>query len=364
MIVKNEAHVIERCLESLRSLLDRWLIIDTGSTDGTQGRIREVLHDLPGDLIERPWVDFAHNRTEAIQYAAPTADFLLIIDADEVLELPADFKLPTLSADAYDFELVSGTVTYYKTQLVRSALHWRFEGIVHEHIATDAEPIRQRMPGVRTLRIPDGARSRDPLTYRKDALLLEGALLREPENARHMFYLAQSYHDAGELDLALNRYARRAAMGGWSEEVWSALYQSARIQELRSTSWPTVLEAYLTAFQYRPDRAEPLFRVGIYYQARKEYALAYLFLSQAVSIPFPQADLLFVERGVYDFFLPLEYAVACFYVGRHAEAVETCDSLLRGDGLTQEQREQVTRNRQFSLDALAVEAAGMSFPTP
>jgi len=36
MIVKNEAHVIRRCLESVRPLIDTWLIIDTGSTDGTQ----------------------------------------------------------------------------------------------------------------------------------------------------------------------------------------------------------------------------------------------------------------------------------------------------------------------------------------
>lgn len=36
MIVKNEACVIERCLASVRDLVDTWVISDTGSTDGIQ----------------------------------------------------------------------------------------------------------------------------------------------------------------------------------------------------------------------------------------------------------------------------------------------------------------------------------------
>ncbi|MGI4852778.1 MAG: tetratricopeptide repeat-containing glycosyltransferase [Janthinobacterium lividum] len=363
MIVKNEQHVMGRCLASVLPLLDSWLVVDTGSTDATQELIRESCSHLPGELIERPWVDFAHNRTEALQYAAPRADFLLIIDADEVLEQAADFRLPDLQADAYDFELVSGTVLYYKTQLVRSSLEWRFEGVVHEYITTEHPVARQRLAGVRTLRIPDGARSRDPLTYRKDALLLEEALLKAPLNTRHMFYLAQSYLDAGELQQAQDRYTRRVGMGGWDEEVWSSLYQIARIKEMRALEWPEVLAAYLQAFQFRPARAEPLFRIGIYYQARHEYALAYLFFMQAASIPLPVNDVLFVEQSVYTFFLPLEYAVASYYVGRHREAVEACDSLLLSEGLTAEQREQVLRNRQFSLDAAATESVEMPFPT-
>lgn len=353
MIVKNEHHVIARCLESIRPILDSWLIVDTGSVDGTQEYVRELFRDLPGELIERPWVDFAHNRTEALEYAKTRADYLFIIDADELLERDRDFALPALVADAYDFQLVSGSIVYYKTQLVRSALNWRFEGVVHEHIATDAPCVRERMAGVHTVRIQDGARARDPLTYRKDALLLEGAVLQEPENARHMFYLAQSYLDAGELQLAEDRYAKRVAMGGWDEEVWSSLYQVARIKELRKVEWPEVLAAYLQAFQYRPARAEALFRIGIYYQARHEYALAYLFFAQGITIPLPVQDILFVERSVYDFYLPLEFAVAAFYVGRHDEAVSTCDALLAGGRLTLDQTEQVVKNRQFSIDALA-----------
>ena len=66
MIVKNESKVIRRCLESVLPLVDYWVIVDTGSTDGTQQIILECLKEVPGFLHERPWVDFSHNRNEAI----------------------------------------------------------------------------------------------------------------------------------------------------------------------------------------------------------------------------------------------------------------------------------------------------------
>jgi glycosyltransferase involved in cell wall biosynthesis len=101
MIVKNEAPVIARCLASLRPIIDYWVIVDTGSTDGTQDKIRTLMADLPGELHERPWRDFAHNRTEALELARPHGEYVLIIDADDVLEFEPQFKMPALQKDSY-----------------------------------------------------------------------------------------------------------------------------------------------------------------------------------------------------------------------------------------------------------------------
>ncbi len=360
MIVKNENHVIRRCLQSVLPLIDCWVIVDTGSSDGTQQAIRSFLRDVPGELYERPWVDFAVNRSESLAFANGRATYLLVIDADEVLEYDEDFRLPHLQAGAYDFVIHSGSLEYYKTQLLRTTVPWRYEGVVHEHVITDVPHTRERLTGLRTLRIPDGARARDPLTYRKDALLLEGAVLQDPGNARHMFYLAQSYADAGEIDLALDRYRKRVAMGGWPEEVYCALYQIARLQEGKGGAWPPVMEAYLAAYAFRPERAEPLYRVGFQYQALRQFPLAHLFLARAMRLPYPKAELLFVEKDTYDYLLPLEYSVACYYVGEYAEAIRVCHSLLSDPSLNADQVDQVTRNLQFSLDATAM----LSFDEP
>ena len=39
MIVKNETHIIHECLDSMWRNIDYWIIVDTGSTDGTQDLI-------------------------------------------------------------------------------------------------------------------------------------------------------------------------------------------------------------------------------------------------------------------------------------------------------------------------------------
>lgn len=352
MIVRNENHVIERCLRSVLPLIDAWVIVDTGSTDGTQATVRSLLQHLPGELYERPWVDFAVNRTESLRYAAGRADFRFIIDADELLEFDEDFGLPELAADAYDFQVVSGPLRYMKTQLVRDTVPWRFKGVLHEHITTDEPFTLQRMTGVRTLRLPDGARAQDPLTYRKDAVILEGALLNDPQNARHMFYLAQSYADCGELDAAIDRYSRRVAMGGWDEEVWYSLYRIAQLKERKGGDWPPVMESYLAAYAARPHRAEPLYQIGIHYQALRQFAVAHVFFARAMQCGYPEHDKLFVEQPVYSYLLPVEYSVACFYIGDHAEALRICDQLLSDSSLLPEQCEQVQRNREFSVNAM------------
>ena len=57
MIVKNEARGIVDTLASVIPFVDRWTILDTGSTDGTQDLIRQ--HVGPdGQLFEEPFVDF------------------------------------------------------------------------------------------------------------------------------------------------------------------------------------------------------------------------------------------------------------------------------------------------------------------
>ena len=92
MIVKNEAGVIRRCLDSVRPFIHHWVIVDTGSTDGTQKLIREYLADVPGELHERPWKNFGHNRSEALALARGKSDYILVIDADEELVASPGFS--------------------------------------------------------------------------------------------------------------------------------------------------------------------------------------------------------------------------------------------------------------------------------
>jgi glycosyltransferase involved in cell wall biosynthesis len=354
MIVKDEDHVIRRCLDSVSAIIDTWVIVDTGSTDGTQAAIKSHMAALgiPGELVERPWVNFGHNRSEALEYARGKADYIFIIDADEVLAIDEGFSLPTLTHDAYHLRIRSGAYSYWKTQLVADRLRWRYRGVLHEYIESpDAQVNPVPLEGLVTLRYVEGARSRDPLTYRKDAIILEQALLSEPDNERYVFYLAQSYRDAGMLDRAIACYRQRVEMKRWAEEVWYSLYQIAELLGRQRRDWEEVVAAYLAAYEYRPTRAEPLYRIALHYQWSDQFAIAEMFLERAMAIRYPELDRLFVDASIYHHLLPVETAVCHYWRGRHEDAIRGNNTLLRRPDLPANLFELVIKNRRYSLDA-------------
>jgi len=239
MIVKNEAHVILRCLESVRPLVDYVLVEDTGSTDGTQAIIREWLDrvGLPGEVYDEPWQDFAHNRSHVLAKLRQNqnVDYALIVDADDHITFDADFDIATfkksLSQDMYDVELRGGPARYLRPQICSNRLKFQYRGVLHEFLESPRGRIsRGKATGFYTTSTREGARSQDPEKYRKDAALLEKALRTERDQflrSRYTFYLARSYENAGDKELALKAFLKRATLGYWTEEIFMSLFGRA-----------------------------------------------------------------------------------------------------------------------------------------
>ncbi len=356
MIVKDEAGVIERCLASVKPFIDHWVIVDTGSTDGTQDIIRRFMADMPGELHERPWRNFGHNRSEAIHLARGLGDYVLIMDADNSFHAPARWSWPALTEAAYYLQVNSSGTHYQQCLLVSNALHWRWVGVLHEYLATDAPHHMVALDGPWVERRHEGARSRDPDTFRKDAALLESALKDEPGNTRYMFYLAQSWRDAGEPEKARQAYLKRAEMGGWAEEVWYSLYQAAVLAERLKRPDADIQSAYMAAYQYRPSRAESLVALARWHSHRKEWAMAQLYARAAMALPRP-ADILFIDEAVYRWGAIDESAIAAYWVGDHEECFRLSMKLLDEDLLPESHRPRVEANRDFAAPGVAARTA-------
>ena len=353
---KNEARVIRRCLDSVRPFIHHWVIVDTGSTDGTQDIIKKHLSDLPGELYERPWKNFGHNRSEALELARGKADYLLIMDADEVLEVPSGFRLPELSDEQYMLlhrHRSSAETSWELGTLVKGSLPWRYEGVLHEHIACDEPHKRTPLPGPIVWGYFDSARNVDPKKkYANDARILEEGLKNEPDNARYVFYLAQSYRDSDQIEKAIKTYERRAAMGGWEEEVYYALHQVAVLKARARHDAKSVVTAFLNAYQYRPTRAESLVELAGHYRGTHEWSLAELFARAALSIPRPP-DILFVDSSVYEWRVLDELAIATYYTKKYEESATLNRRLLSEGKLPAAHRERIEQNLEFCKPHLA-----------
>lgn len=352
MIVKNESSVICRCLASIKPYIDYWVIVDTGSSDNTQYIIKEFMKDIPGDLHERPWVNFAHNRNQALEFAKGKADYILIIDADETLAFDPDFKLPLLDKDFYYITTEFGGTKYGRVQLVNNHLDWRWEGVLHEVIHTSTAKTSDSLVGVKNVVRSDGARSQDPRKYHKDAEVLEKALLEDPNNSRYQFYLAQSYRDAGEHEKALKNYEKRIAMGGWDQELYWSKLQVARLQEALKMPPEVVIEGYYNAFNYRPSRSEPLYGLATYYRNQGKFAEGYNVAKRGLMLP-AATDILFVEKWIDDWGMLLEYSISAYWIENYIEALLSSKLMLANPTIPQGVRECVERNMVWVNSKLA-----------
>src|SRR5580693_253427 len=80
MIVRDEQEMLPRCLAAVAGVVDELVIVDTGSTDETV----EIARSFGAHVIHHEWTgSFAQARN--VSFDAATGDWLIYLDADEVL---------------------------------------------------------------------------------------------------------------------------------------------------------------------------------------------------------------------------------------------------------------------------------------
>jgi len=353
MIVKNETKILHECLDSIHPHIDYWVIVDTGSTDGTQEYIKQYFAEkgIPGELHERPWIGFGHNRTEALDLCAGKADYAWMIDADD--RVVGGFKYPNnknLNADAYAIKCGREGCVWWRNQIFKTGIGWKYIGVLHEYAHCDKQPLHQeKIDGTyyleaRTLGQERNGNVTPVEKYSKDAELLEEELKKEPTNTRYQFYLGQSYFDSQQWDKAIAAYYKRVEMGGWEEECYYSLFRVALCEISKNSDWSVVQQKLLDAYDYRPCRAEPLHAIARFLRMNGRPRAAYLFAKEAARLPFPQHDILFIDTNVYKWMALDELAATAFYVHDYTTGLQACEILLKENRLPDTEIERNQKN--------------------
>lgn len=226
-IVRDEEDFLPGCLASVRDVVDAMVVVDTGSTDGTEAAARAA----GATVVRHRWGDdFAAARNAALEHIP--GGYVLVLDADERLartgvsalreavrrdELDCGV-LPLFNAssleDSEEEVLEHGaalSAPILLGRLLRRTPDLRWEGTIHEHLTTWARAHPRRalveapivhygeVPSVREQR-QKGARNRR---------LLEERVRRDPDDPHAAAYLCQELLRAGERSRA-HELARRA----------------------------------------------------------------------------------------------------------------------------------------------------------
>lgn len=340
MIVRDEAEIIGERLAAIKGQIDSWCIVDTGSVDETVDIVGSVLTGCPGVVWGHEWSGFADTRTHALDKAAAwTAEqggewWALLLDADTIVHLEPRWR-SELMGDVVEAEVRHGALSYWHPRLCRlGAFDWRYRGILHEFFEVPAGAKVARTDLLWVEHGSGGARSKDPKKYLNDAMALDAARASgaEPDlDARYCFYAAQSWQDAGEIPLAIDRYRERTRLGGYFQEVYMAWLRIGELELGRGRS-AEALEAWLHAWSVDPSRAEALIGLASIMRNASCWEPAYQFaaLAQDAAVAGPQgmfADVNVVWRA--DF----EMSVAGYWVegGWKPRGRQACTRVLKSD---------------------------------
>ena len=267
----------------------------------------------------------------------------MIIDADEeLIVLDPNFYQKLQHGVSYLISKHSGGMHYALRNLINIQVcqTWKWFGAVHEYISMNDPELEKthRFEERADLYIKvtqgEGARSLNVTLQEKclrDAKMLEDDLLQDPNNPRSMYYLAQSYRDAGHKEKALEIFRKRVAMDqGWEEETFWAQYQVGRMTRdlLGDTAPDAVMKEYLKAWELRPRRMEPLYDLAEYFRQRDEFSKAFLFAVTGVNMTVPN-DSMFILYPVYEWMMKDELCTSAYYAGRMEEGKWACSELVR-----------------------------------
>jgi tetratricopeptide (TPR) repeat protein len=219
VIARDEERFIAKCLDSARPFVDEIVLLDTGSTDAT----REIARAHGARVEEFAWCDdFAAARNAAIE--AATADWILMLDADEQLE-PTSGPLLRKLATELPAGMIAFAISIENRRLTdeESIFHAvnrffprspdvRYQGSIHEDLCYLPDPAGSTAymaPSIRVIHY-----GYDPAVYaakakdERNMRLLELEIERHPENIRMLYHLGQQHFVASRHRAAADAFAR------------------------------------------------------------------------------------------------------------------------------------------------------------
>lgn len=329
IMVKDEEHSMRKTLEPFLETRDPrigYLIMDTGSTDNTIQTTLDLFKEYgvqKGYVVEKPFVNFAVSRNDAIRFAEekfPYSGFILMIDAEwfmqsvpDLLDFCEQYKYH--SENAFLLKIGNTSFENFLPRLFKPHKNLYFEGVVHEYLNTSSS-IKVSEPVMAVYAPSNRGREQSQRRWTRDAKLLFDEHKRNPTDPRTTFYLAQTYACLGDLDNALYWYQFRTQQQGWDQENYMAYYRLGTVYDAKG-DWPNALVSFIKAYSMRPWRVEPLVAIASHYLKVQDFVTTFMFARQACEVERRASDVLFVDRIFYDYTRYDILAIASWYVGQY-----------------------------------------------
>jgi len=320
LIVKDEHSVLARCLESVKSLTDELVIVDTGSKDDTV----KIAKKFGAKIGHFPWCDdFAAARNYAESLC--TGEWILWIDADEVL-IEGHDVVRTLIQDP-DLQGIRPWCIFEKDQygnavqpFVRQEMihrnngRWQWCGAAHNYLEGPNPIVENRQIVYDHLGRPEGDRPNH-----KDIFKALRQNLGMTLEQRHLFYLARQHWYANQYQecIGLCKLLLEQKPGWLLERSDAALLMGDSHKALGQKAQAET--AYHRAIQEYGEWAEPYYKLGILEFERRNYRRGVAYFSACLAFEEPPDS--YADASIYQWRAHDMLSVCLSKIGRWEEAI-------------------------------------------
>ena len=324
-IVKNEGSIILRMLKSVEPIIDTYCICDTGSTDNTIELIKNFFDErnIYGLIINEPFVNFEHNRNIALKACYGMSDYILLMDADMVLDI-GSFKKDDLK-DNHIYSILQGSKSFFypNTRIIKNDNTSKYTGVTHEYIDHRSNQVTYIIDKSELfiLDLGDGGAKHDKIE--RDIRLLTGDLEKNENNPRSLFYLANTYFDSNRNDEAIHYYLKRIEVGGWEQEVWYSYYRLGEIYKRKNNMTQAILY-WMEGITVLPARLENVYKIINHYRISGKQKLAFTYIKLIMDTfedhrknPNIRDSYLFTENDIYTHLIDYEIVILSYYNGNN-----------------------------------------------
>lgn len=321
IMVKNAGYLFEQVLKENLQIIDRWTILDTGSTDETVSIIKKVLIGKKGELYEEPFINFRDSRNRCLDLAGKKCKYTLMLDDTYTIRGDLRSFLNEIRSDqfanSYSLLIKSNDTEYYSNRVIKTAHNLRYIYKIHE-VITNKNNITVVIPKDRVYIFDYRAdymekRTMDRKKY--DLELLFEELKEDPTTARHLYYIAQTYNLMEDFENAAKYFELRAisTLEGHIQEAVDSYFELARLYNYKlNKPWEMSFNAYMKSYELDPTRPDPLYFIGIHYYMEGDRKTAYEYFKKAFKLGYPIHAQFSLKPTLSYHFLPKLLTYICY----------------------------------------------------
>jgi FkbM family methyltransferase len=333
VMVKNGGELFEKMLTENLHIIDKWTILDTGSTDNTIEIIQKVLKNKKGKLYQEPFMNFRDSRNRCLDLAGTSCKYNLMLDDTYVVQGDLRKFLHLIRgdqfADSYSLIIKSDDMEYYSNRLTKSEEKLRYIHKIHE-VITNKNNTNVVIPNDDAWIMDYRAdymekRTMDRKKYDLDILYEE--LEEDPDDPRTYYYLAQTYNLLNNHEKAAEYFRKRAfhKNKGFLQEKIDATFELARTLNFKlDKPWSEVEPIYKQAYELDPSRPDSLYFIGIHYYLNKDYKTAYDYFLKAFELGYPVHAQFSLKPTLSFYYLPKFLAELCMMFKNPMIGLECC----------------------------------------